>query len=51
MKKLKDVYLLHYCLAWATRDELRAKAAAYANPAYDLWWEAEHEVLPVGALA
>ena len=60
MKKLKDVYLLHYCLAWATRDELRAKAAAYAarepgseatNQAYYLWWEAEHEVLPVGALA
>ena len=25
MKKLKDVYLLHFCLAWATREELLQK--------------------------
>ena len=60
MRKLKGVYLLHYCLAWATREELRQKAAEYAgtepgsevtNRAYYLWWECEHEVLPVGDLA
>lgn len=60
MRKLKGVYLLHYCLAWASREELRAKADAYAsrepgseqtNAAYYLWWEQEHEVLPLGDLA
>jgi glycosyltransferase involved in cell wall biosynthesis len=60
MKKLKDVYLLHHCLAWASREELQAKADDYArrqpgsedtNRAYYLWWETEHEVLPVGDLA
>ena len=60
MKKLKGVYLLHYCLAWASRDELVAKAREYerrqpgsqaTNRAYYLWWETEHQVLPVGDLA
>jgi glycosyltransferase involved in cell wall biosynthesis len=60
MKKLKDVYLLHYCLAWASKDELRAKAADYesrepgsddTNRSYYLWWEGEHEVLPLGDMA
>lgn len=60
MKKLKGVYLLHYCLAWATEEELRAKATDYAsrepgsndtNRSYYLWWEGEHEVLPVGDMA
>lgn len=60
MKKARGVYLLHYCLAWATREELRRKAADYAalepgsedtNQAYYLWWEQPHEVLPVGDLA
>lgn len=60
MKKAKDVYLLHYCLAWASREELRAKAADYArrepgsedtNRAYYLWWEGQHEVLPLAGLA
>jgi glycosyltransferase involved in cell wall biosynthesis len=60
MKKVKDVYLLHYCLAWASREELAAKADAYegrepgsgeTNRAYYLWWEARHEVLPLGDLA
>ncbi|MCA8922913.1 MAG: glycosyltransferase, partial [Planctomycetes bacterium] len=60
MKKAKGVYLLHYVLAWSTREELLAKAADYArrepgseatNAAYYLWWQAEHEVLPLGDLA
>ncbi len=60
MKKLSGVYLHHYCLAWLSREELRAKAARYAeeqpgseptNRAYYLWWEGPHEVLPVGAWA
>jgi glycosyltransferase involved in cell wall biosynthesis len=60
MKKLKGVFLLHYCLAWASRDELVAKAADYAerqpgsaetNASYYLWWEGPHTVLPVGGLA
>lgn len=60
MKKVHGVYLLHYCLAWASREALRAKAEAYArrepgsertNAAYYLWWEGEHEVLPLGDLA
>ncbi|MEZ6187087.1 MAG: glycosyltransferase [Planctomycetota bacterium] len=60
MKKAKHVYLLHYCLAWLSREELLAKARDYAarepgsedtNRAYYLWWEGEHEVLPLGDLA
>jgi glycosyltransferase involved in cell wall biosynthesis len=60
MKKLKDVYLLHYCLAWASREELIAKSEDYAlrepdsaetNASYYLWWEGTHDVLPVGDLA
>ncbi len=60
MKKLRGVYLLHYCLAWASREELEAKAVDYArrepgseatNSAYYLWWAAPHQVLPVGDLA
>lgn len=60
MKKVKDVYLLHYCLAWATREQLEQKARDYAarepgseetNGAYYLWWRQPHEVKPVGDLA
>ncbi len=60
MKKLKGVYLLHYCLAWASREELLAKAADYArqepgsegtNQSYYVWWEDEHQILPVGDMA
>ncbi len=60
MKKLRGVYLHHYCLAWLSREELVAKAARYAeeqpgseatNRAYYLWWEGEHEVLPVDDVA
>jgi glycosyltransferase involved in cell wall biosynthesis len=54
MKKVREQerHLLHYALAWASRDELRAKAQDYArrepgsedtNRAYYLWWEQEHE--------
>jgi glycosyltransferase involved in cell wall biosynthesis len=60
MRKLKDVYLLHYCLAWTSREELRAKASRYAelepgsedtNQSYYLWWEQEHEVCDLADLA
>lgn len=46
-----DACLYHYCLAWLSREELRAKAEAYAvrepgseatNAAYYLWWEQPH---------
>jgi glycosyltransferase involved in cell wall biosynthesis len=59
-KKARNVYLLHYCLAWATREELEQKARRYAeqepgseatNEAYYLWWRQPHRVLPVGDLA
>jgi glycosyltransferase involved in cell wall biosynthesis len=55
MKKIQGAHLLHYCLAWLSKDELRAKAERYArdepgsehtNRAYYLWWEQPHEVLP-----
>jgi glycosyltransferase involved in cell wall biosynthesis len=57
MTKLRGVYLLHHCLAWASREELEAEAARYAalepgseatNAAYYLWWRGPHEVLDVG---
>lgn len=60
MKKLRGVYLLHYCLAWASREELEAKARRYAevepgseatNEAYYLWWRGEHDVRPLAELA
>lgn len=60
MKKTKGGALLHYCLAWASKDELEAKARRYAetepgseatNAAYYLWWKAPHTVAPVGDLA
>jgi glycosyltransferase involved in cell wall biosynthesis len=59
-KKVRGVYLLHYCLAWASREELEEKARRYAetepgsertNEAYYLWWKGPHRVLPVGDLA
>jgi glycosyltransferase involved in cell wall biosynthesis len=60
MKKTRGVYLLHYCLAWSSREELEAKARRYAevepgseatNEAYYLWWRSPHQVVPVGDLA
>lgn len=60
MRKVRGAFLLHYCLAWASREQLEAKARSYAarepgseatNEAYYLWWRQPHEVLPVGALA
>jgi len=57
MKKVSGVYLHHYCLAWLGREELLAKAEAYArrepgsegtNAAYYLWWQRPHRVLPLG---
>ncbi|MGE0709261.1 MAG: glycosyltransferase [Planctomycetota bacterium] len=56
MKKVRErgVHLLHYVLAWSSREELGQKAADYArrepgseetNAAYYLWWERPHEVV------
>lgn len=56
MKKVKDesLSLLHYALAWATREELEAKARDYAlrepgseqtNGSYYLWWREAHRVV------
>ena len=60
MRKAREGALLHYCLAWSSREALEAKARAYAatepgseatNESYYLWWRAPHEVVAVGDLA